>query len=171
MIPAVILGRMKIPLARELHDKVLFADADMNKADWMTAGAAILGVLGIRYGFWWADGAAASFISLTIVSDGIKNLKTATGDLMDKRPHLVDNSAVDPLTKRLETEMKSLPWVTDARVLVRDEGHVMIGDVLVQVGDETDLVDRIKEAREQLLALDWRLHDVLITPVREELGP
>jgi cation diffusion facilitator family transporter len=170
MVPAVILGRMKIPLARELHDKVLYADADMNKADWMTAGAAILGILGIRYGLWWADGVAASFISLTIVSDGVKNLRAATGDLMDKRPHLVDDSAVDPLTKRVENEVKSLPWVKDARVMLRDEGHVMIGDVLVQVSDDKDLVDKIAEAREQLIALDWRLHDVLITPVREEPG-
>ena len=30
-IPAVIIGRLKLPLARELHDKVLYADAQMNK--------------------------------------------------------------------------------------------------------------------------------------------
>ena len=30
-IPPVILGRMKQPLAQQLHDKVLFADAGMNR--------------------------------------------------------------------------------------------------------------------------------------------
>ena len=30
-IPAVIIGWLKLPLARELHDKVLYADAQMNK--------------------------------------------------------------------------------------------------------------------------------------------
>ena len=45
--PPVILGRMKMRLAEELHDKVLYADAAMNKADWMTAVGAIVGVLGI----------------------------------------------------------------------------------------------------------------------------
>ena len=32
-VPQVVLGRLKQPLARELHDKVLFADAEMNRAD------------------------------------------------------------------------------------------------------------------------------------------
>ena len=33
-IPMVILGRIKLRLAKELHDKLLYADADMAKADW-----------------------------------------------------------------------------------------------------------------------------------------
>lgn len=37
-----------------MHDKVLHADAKMNKADWMTAAAALVGVLGIGLGWWWA---------------------------------------------------------------------------------------------------------------------
>lgn len=36
-IPPLILGRLKRPLAEQLHDKVLFADAKMNRADWLTA--------------------------------------------------------------------------------------------------------------------------------------
>ena len=50
MPPAILLGRAKLKIAREIHDKVLFADAEMNRADWLTAGAAILGVLGIGAG-------------------------------------------------------------------------------------------------------------------------
>ena len=46
-IPPVILGRMKLKLAEPLHNKVLYADADMNKADWMTSFAAIVGIAGI----------------------------------------------------------------------------------------------------------------------------
>jgi divalent metal cation (Fe/Co/Zn/Cd) transporter len=42
-LPAVFLGRAKIPLAEELHNKVLYADAKMNKANWLTAGAAMVG--------------------------------------------------------------------------------------------------------------------------------
>ena len=40
-LPAVFLGRAKQPLARELHDKVLFAEAEINRADWLTAGAGL----------------------------------------------------------------------------------------------------------------------------------
>jgi divalent metal cation (Fe/Co/Zn/Cd) transporter len=53
-LPAVFLGRAKIPLAEELHNKVLYADAKMNKADWLTAGAAMVGIVGIGFGLWWA---------------------------------------------------------------------------------------------------------------------
>src|SRR5699024_10643932 len=50
----VVLGRRKLALAEQLHDKVLYADADMNKADWTTAVATITGVLGVGLGLWWA---------------------------------------------------------------------------------------------------------------------
>ena len=50
IVPPVILGRMKLTVARTLHDKVLFADADMNRADWMTGVAGLLGVIGIASG-------------------------------------------------------------------------------------------------------------------------
>lgn len=167
IIPAVILGRIKIRLARELQDKTLFADAEMNKADWMTAGAAILGILGIRFGLWWADAVAATFISLSIVRDGVKNVRAATGSLMDKRPHLVDSSAVDPLPARVATEMRKLTWVGDVRVRLREEGHVFYGDITVVPSDERNLVAKIHDARERIMALDWRLHDVTIFPVAE----
>ena len=45
-LPAVFLGRAKLRLADDLHDKVLYADAQMNKADWMTVTAAIGGAGG-----------------------------------------------------------------------------------------------------------------------------
>lgn len=163
MVPAVILGRLKIPLARELHDKVLFADAEMNKADWMTAGAAILGILGIRFGLWWADGIAATAISLSIVSDGLKNVRAATGGLMDKRPYLVDDSAVDPLPARMATEVKALDWVGDALVRVREEGHVFFAEVLVVPADDTNLVRKVDDTKHMLLDLDWRLYDVTVS--------
>lgn len=163
MVPAVILGRLKIPLARELHDKVLFADAEMNKADWMTAGAAILGILGIRIGFWWADGVAATVISLSIVSDGLKNVRAATGSLMDKRPYLVDDSAVDPLPARMATEVKALGWVKDALVRVREEGHVFFGEVLVVPANAANLIRKVEDTKSMLLDLDWRLYDVTVS--------
>jgi divalent metal cation (Fe/Co/Zn/Cd) transporter len=73
VLPAVFLGRAKMPLAEELHDKVLYADAKMNKADWLTAGAAMVGVVGIGFGLWWLDAVAAALISLDITKDGFSN--------------------------------------------------------------------------------------------------
>ena len=164
MVPAVILGRLKVPLARELHDKVLFADAKMNKADWMTAGAAILGILGIRFGLWWADPIAAIIISADIVRDGITNIRAGMATLMDKRPQRVDGENTDPLPTRLESAVKDLDWVSDARVRLREQGHVFFGDIVVVPRDERDLVARIEAATKELMRLDWRLYDLQISP-------
>jgi len=166
-VPAMILGRLKLPLAHHLHDKVLFADAQMNKADWLTALAAIVGVVGIGFGIWWLDGLAATIISLDITRDGLTNLRVAVADLMDARPTLVDGSALDPLPERLRTELRSLTWVKDAVVRVREEGHVFFADVQLVPKSSQNLLSNIEEAEKQLLGIDWRLHDMVIMPVDE----
>ncbi|HEY0115189.1 MAG TPA: cation transporter, partial [Allosphingosinicella sp.] len=47
VVPPLILGRMKLPVAKRAHDAVLHTDAMMQKADWMTGLAGIAGVLGV----------------------------------------------------------------------------------------------------------------------------
>jgi divalent metal cation (Fe/Co/Zn/Cd) transporter len=166
-VPAVILGRKKLPLARELHDKVLFADAKMNKADWLTASAAIVGVLGIAFGLWWLDPLAAAVISLDILHDGFTNVREVIRDLMDSHPTSIDHSQTDPLPKRIETELKNLSWVGDAHVRMREDGHVFYGEAFVVPSDERGLVSKVAAAVEELKKLDWRLHDLVIMPVGE----
>ena len=166
-IPPVILGRMKQPLARDLHDKVLYADAEMNRADWMTAGAAAIGVIGIGFGLWWADSVAASFIAVDIIRDGWRNLGRAVQDLMDARPSHYDGKQPHPLPEVMEAELRRLDWVKEVRVRLREEGHVFAGEALVVPEDEENLVERLEEAADRLLGLDWRLHDVVVVPVSE----
>lgn len=166
-LPAVVLGRMKIPLAHTLHDKALYADAKMNKADWLSAVAGIAGILGIGLGLWWADAVAAIVISLDIAHDGYGNLRVAVADLMDARPTLVDYSAADPLPARIRTELISMDWVADARVRVRDEGHVFFAEAEVVPSDDRDLLQRLDEAQRALRDLDWRLYHMILMPVTE----
>lgn len=166
-IPAAIIGRMKLPLAREIHDKVLFADAQMNKADWLTAAAAMVGVIGIGLGFWWADATAAAFISLDILHDGIKNLRAVIADLMDSRPKTIDDKAADPLPARVETELEKLPWVREAKVRFREEGHVFYGEVFVVPSSDDGLTEKLAEAQRSLGQLDWRIGDVVLVPLAD----
>ena len=167
-VPAFFLGRAKMPLADVLHEKVLYADAKMNKANWLTAGAAMIGVVGIAVGWWWTDAAAAIVIALDIVHDGWTNLRRAVADLMDSRPTTYDGSGPHPLVARLEREAGALAWVRAARVRLREEGHVFAGDVLVvPERSEDDLVEALADARDRLMALDWRLHDLVMGPVPE----
>jgi cation diffusion facilitator family transporter len=166
-VPAVFLGRAKIKLADELHDKVLYADAQMNKADWMTASAAIVGVLGIGIGLWWADAVAAIFISLDIVHDGWKNVRAAVHDLMDARPRRHDAREFHPIVERINEELQKVDWIEAGAARLREEGHVFTGEVLVVPRTEDHLLDRLEELADHLLSLEWKVYDIVVVPVRE----
>jgi cation diffusion facilitator family transporter len=162
-LPPVLLGRAKQRLAAQLHDKVLYADAEMNRADWATAGAAILGVIGIGAGLWWADAVAAIVISLDIVHDGYGNVRTAVHDLMDRRPTTYDHTKPLPLVDQVEQQLRALPWVARAEVRLREEGHVLVGEAyLVPVGAPPDVPELVERTTRALEDLDWRLHDVAV---------
>lgn len=164
-IPPVVLGRMKLPLAREIHDKALHADADMNKADWMTAVAGIVGIIGIANGFWWADSVAAGFISFEVLKDGYRNLRRVIEDLMDARPTTVDGE-VDETQGRLLERVLALDWVESAFVRLREEGHVFIGEVfIVPKPDTENLAGKAVAVTKLARELDWRLHDIVTMPV------
>lgn len=165
-VPPVVLGRMKLPLARELHGKVLYADADMNKADWMTGGAAMIGILGIGIGWWWADAVAAGLISLDIVKDGFTHLKGGIKDLMDERPTIVGEDEPDELPERLRRTLEQLDWVAEASVRLREEGDVLTGEAYVVPHDESHLLDRLRQASDLVSSFHWRIYDVIIVPVR-----
>jgi divalent metal cation (Fe/Co/Zn/Cd) transporter len=166
MPPAILLGRAKLKIAREIHDKVLFADAEMNRADWLTAGAAILGVLGIGAGLWWADAVAALVIGADIVRDGLRTSRAAVTDLMDKRPEVVDGSRPHPLPDQLLAAVRDTDWIADAWLRVREEGHVFVGElVVVPVPGTRRLVGRLEELGAWVRAYDWRMHDLVVAPV------
>jgi len=164
-LPPVLLGRAKMKLAAGLHDKVLYADAEMNRADWLTAGAAAAGVIGIGFGLWFADALAGALIALDIVRDGARNVHRATYDLMDARPARYDASEPHPLNREVREALLALDWVRDVHVRLREAGHVLMGEALVvPVGDER-LTERVREAGRRVRELDWRLRDVVVSPV------
>ncbi len=167
-VPPFFLGRMKLPLAEQLHDKVLYADADMQKADWMTAAGTIVGVLFIGMGWWWGDAAAALLIAASILRDGARNLRFATSGLMDERARTYDDKQPHPLTQRVDERLRQLPWVTDSRSRIRDQGHVFHVEAFVcPAPDEEPTLDRLEEAVAAVRELDWKLDDVVVMPVRD----
>jgi divalent metal cation (Fe/Co/Zn/Cd) transporter len=169
-VPAYVLGRMKKRLAAELHDKVLHADAQMNRADWMTASAALVGVVGIGLGLWWLDAAAAIAIGLDIARDGSKYTRAAVMDILDGRPRRDDEKGVHPLVGEVRDTVAGLGWVREAAVRMRELGHVLSVEVLAVPRDDADLLDRVEEATERIRALDWKLQDVVVAVVREVEG-
>lgn len=127
-IPSMILGRLKLPVAKAINDKVLHTDADMQKADWMTGIAAIGGIIAIGFGLWWADAAAAGLISFSILHDGINNMRSSTAELVDGAPrNLEDVNLCEEgqlLKKRLQEEYPN------TTVRLRETGRVMRAQVV-----------------------------------------
>jgi cation diffusion facilitator family transporter len=167
-LPPVFIGRAKMKLARELHDKVLYADADMNKADWMTAVGSMIGVGGIGLGLWWLDATAALFIAGSILWDGLKNTRAAVEDLMDTRAMTFDDAKPHPIVHRVDEYLRSLDWVADAGSRARDQGHVFhIESFIVPRSRRKVSLADLNDAREGCIALDWKVEDIVLIPVTE----
>ena len=164
-LPAIAFGHVLKPLAAELHDKVLHSSAEMLRADWMTAFAACAGIIGIGFGLWWADAVAAMVIAADILKDGWKYVRGSVMDLMDRRPLTAGEEKPHPLKRRIEEAVGEMDWVRCALVRLRDNGHVLAGQVWVVPESEEHLVERIERAVEELRALDWKLDDIVIVPV------
>jgi cation diffusion facilitator family transporter len=165
VVIGIVLGRLKAPVAGRLNDRALAADADMNKAGWMSEGAAIAGILLIGYGWWWGDAAAAAFISVNIVRDGWVNLRQVITDLMDESPTRLGGHELESLPRRLRDAAERMPWVEKAAVRLRESGHVIAGEVFVVPRSEANLVARVEEASDSLCQLDWRIHSLTVMPV------
>lgn len=127
ILPPVILGRMKLPLARRLHDEVLHTDALMQKADWMTGVAGIAGILGIGLGYWWADALAAGIISFSILHDGINALRIAVAELADGAPRELGSNRLEAEAEALKARLLDLYPGTEVRL--RDSGRYVLAEV------------------------------------------
>ena len=165
-VPAMILGFKKQPLAKKIHNKILYTDADTQRADYMTAIAAMGGIVGVGLGLWWADAVAALFISFSVLKDGASNLKRATKELMDRRPTQTDSEKKDVLPDEIDNLVRSWPWVHEVQSRFRESGQVYIGEVLVIPHSEEGLVEKVEEGLKALHEYHWKIHDVVIVPVR-----
>ncbi|MFC0674343.1 cation diffusion facilitator family transporter [Brachybacterium hainanense] len=167
LIPPILLGRRKKKLAEPLHDKVLYADADMNTADWSSTATSIVGVLGIGLGLWWLDPVAAILISLSILHDGVKNLRAALRGLTDGRARTFDDAEPHPLIAEVEERARAEDWIAQAAARVRDEGHVLHVEMFVVPEGGAITAQRCEDLRAALHEIDWKIHDVVVAPVQE----
>lgn len=152
VIPPVILGRMKKPLARDTVDKILYTDADMNAADWKTGLAGIAGIIGIGFGFWWADAAAAGLISFDILRDGLRNLRIAVAELLDGAPRELDLPDIHPVVETVSEALRAR--FPDHDVQVRETGRYLRANVIPTKDAELE-----RSQARQLISEDqaWRL--------------
>ncbi|MGR3761311.1 cation transporter [Roseobacteraceae bacterium NS-SX3] len=128
IIPPVIPGRMKKPLAHATMDKVLYTDADMNAADWKTGVAGIAELTGIAFGYWWADAAAAGVIAFDILRDGLRNFRIALAELLDGAPRNLASAEVHPISARLSAQLRQR--YPHHRLRLREAGRFVFGELV-----------------------------------------
>lgn len=165
MFTGMLVGKLKKPIAEKLHDKALEADAQLNSAEWMSEGAAIVGIVLVGFGFWWGDAMAAVLISLDIIWDGWQNVKQVVADLMDESPSVLGSQELEDLPSRVKSAAEQLSWVDKAAVRLREQGHVVTGEIFLVPSDTANLVARVEEAAGELAKVDWRLHALTVMPV------
>ena len=127
VVPPMILGHLKHPIATRIRDKVLHTDALMQKADWQTGLAGIGGIIGIGLGWWWADAAAALFISLSIIKDAIGALEKAVAELLDGTPRTLDSNALSEDGEHLTAALRAR--FGDVEIRLRETGRYIVAEV------------------------------------------
>lgn len=127
LVPPLIIGRKELPLAEKLNDKLLHTDALMNKANWLTGAAGLFGILGLGMGWWWADSVAAAIISVDVLNDGIKALRSATAELVDGAPRALSSADLSEDARQLaERIQQEFP---DASIRLRETGRLIRAEV------------------------------------------
>ncbi len=127
VIPPMILGHLKKPIAERMRDKVLHTDALMQKADWHTGLAGVVGVLGIGLGLWWADSLAALLIALSVLKDGVRSLRSASAELVDGAPRRLEDNAISEEAVHLQDRLAK-HW-PDAQIRLHEPGRYIMASV------------------------------------------
>jgi hypothetical protein len=94
-------------------------------------------------------------------------MRRAVVDLMDQAPTTVDGDDPDPLRDKLARMLRGLDWVEEVDLRLREEGQVYFGEALVVPSDETNIPEKVEDALGRAHDLDWRIHDLALTPVRK----
>jgi len=162
-IVPVILGRFQAPLAILLHDKPLHACAEMNRANALTNGAGVIGLLLVANGFWWGDAVAALLISFDILRDGWINVARSLSDVMDRSPVDLETNRQCSSVAEVHRAVIALPFVAERRVLMREHGRFIFAEIFIRPNDQMpDVLVATRQVREALLPLDWRLQHIVV---------
>jgi divalent metal cation (Fe/Co/Zn/Cd) transporter len=158
-IPPAIIGHKELPLSQRLRDKLIHTDAKMNKANWQTGLAGIVGIALLGFGLWWGDAVAAAFISFGIIWDGWQALKVALAELNDGIPHDLEGGSREKDARAIEKALKKR--FPGARVLLRETGRYIRAEVVGAAPPKDWDIDKLDI---EGLECRWRLDSIAFRP-------
>ena len=162
-IPPVFLARAKIPIAKLLHDKAFYACAEMDRANWMSNGAGVIGLTLVAFGLWWGDALAALLISLSILRDGWTNVAKSLSDVMDHHPIDLETGRPDAIVTEVHRALHALPFVEQEKTLLREHGRYLYAEIFIQPNEKMGPVtEATRLVREAIMPLDWRLQHIAV---------
>ncbi|MDP0498587.1 MAG: cation diffusion facilitator family transporter [Verrucomicrobiota bacterium JB022] len=167
VIPPMILGFLKQRICCRLNERTILADATMNKDDWQTGVAAMLGVIGIGAGLWWADAVAAALISLNVIHDGTTHLRHAVLNLLDQRPTEADSSHPLQIDRDIRRRVLECAGVAEAEVRLREEGRCITGEIFVRMKRPAATPEELRMIRDAAEGVNDRLYSLVVMPVSE----
>jgi divalent metal cation (Fe/Co/Zn/Cd) transporter len=141
----------------------------MLSADWQSTGAAAVGIVGLAAGVWWLDAAAAIFIAVSVIGDGVRNTRRTAGGLLDRMPTEMGSDHVVDLVGAVEAHAQRVSWSQDVEVRLREEGTLYAGEVFVGAEGQVG-IDQLDELTHELRRLDWRLQEIVVVPVKAAEG-
>jgi cobalt-zinc-cadmium efflux system protein len=111
----------------------------MNKANWQTGLAGIIGVGGLGLGYWWTDPLAAIVISASVIWDGWNAMKIAAAELVDGIPHELDSGKLSKEASALARGLQS-EFPEAKKILLRETGRYIRAEVVgARPGAQIDL--------------------------------
>jgi cation diffusion facilitator family transporter len=131
-------------VARETRSDALAADALHFSSDLVSSALALIGLIGIFYGFKQADSLAAMGVAIFIAIAGWRLARRTLDTLLDAAPK--------GFAQRIEALTAAIPGVVGVtNVRVRPVGGVIMSDVSVDVARTLPL-DRVTEMRQRIIS-------------------
>ena len=157
-----LVARYKGRVGTRIQSTTLVADAKHSWLDAVASAGALLGLIGVTAGLWWADGVAGLLVTGFIVHVGWEVSSDVVGHLMD---------SVDPaILASAESAVLSVPAIEHAHLRGRWLGRTLLIEVEVFLPastslDQADAVGRsargaILDAVPKCRAVVWSPHGI-----------
>ncbi|MEX2672301.1 MAG: hypothetical protein WD294_09355 [Phycisphaeraceae bacterium] len=94
--------------------------------------------------------------------DGWRTLNAVIGDLIDRRPQSARLKGVDPVPAKVKDRLQQLPWVRNLDLRMRENGHVLFGEIFIVPVDEREPIARTREAIRIGQEVHWRVNTLTV---------
>lgn len=153
-----LAARYRIRVGREIGSAALVADGQHARADGLTSLGVVVGLVGVRLGYPWADPVTGLLISLLIVRIAWEVGRDVLGRLMDS----IEPETIERI-ERLAAETQGVISVHDVRA--RWVGHSILAELHLDLRPDLSLAeahDIAENVRHTLLHEVTRLRDVIV---------